>query len=54
MKYNYNLDANIQNYLQFDSLIQLSNDGEELIITNKRQNPHAQYKLTSDPNEVKK
>jgi len=36
VKYNYSLDAGIQNHLQFESLIKVSDDGKRLILTLKK------------------
>jgi len=35
-KYNYSLDEEVQNFCSFPSYIQVSEDGEELIIINKK------------------
>ena len=48
-KYNNNLDKSIQNFSQFDSIISISGDGKELIITNKKPNENPEYVLEADP-----
>lgn len=53
VKYNHALDADIQNYLQFESNITVSEDGRELIITNKKPRDNADLVLEADPNQVK-
>lgn len=53
VKYNYALDSEIQNYLQYDSLISVSEDGTELIITNKKPVENPDYILDADPNIIK-
>lgn len=52
VKYNYTLDAEIQNFLQYDGLIEVSEDGKKLIITNKKPCEENQYILDSDPKKV--
>ena len=49
VKYNYSLEEEIQNQLQFDGTIQLSEDGQELIIINKKPNTNPEYILEADP-----
>ena len=52
-KYNYALDSEVQNFTNFQSFLQLSEDGEELIITNRKPVEKMKYILESDPAVVK-
>lgn len=53
VKYNHQLDSNIQNFLQYESLISVSEDGKELIITNKVPRENPDFILEADPTLVK-
>ena len=54
VKYNYSLDAGVQNFLQFDGLLHLSEDGKKLIITLKKYSETPIHVLEPDPHTVKK
>ena len=54
VKYNYSLDAGVQNFLQFDGLIKLSPDGKKLVITLKKYGETPIHVLEPDPHTVKK
>ena len=53
-KYNYNIDANVQNWRQFESYMQLSKDGTEINIVNLKPIIKEEYVLEADPNEVER
>lgn len=53
-KYNYCLDAEIQNHSSFQSFLQLDSEGEKLIITNRKPVDDFEYTLSNDPKEIKK
>ena len=53
VKYNYSLDAGVQNFLQFDGLINLSQDGKKLVITLKKYSETPIHVLEPDPHTVK-
>lgn len=52
-KYNTSLDKNVQEHNCYDAFIQLSEDGEQLLITNKKP-VKAEYILEADPEEAQK
>lgn len=54
MKYNYSLDAEIQNSLQFESIITVSEDGKKLKLINKKPVEDTIHVLEADPHSVKK
>lgn len=54
VKYNYSLDAGVQNFLQFDGLLNLSEDGKKLVITLKKYCETPIHVLQPDPHTVKK
>ena len=54
VKYNHSLDAGIQSYLQFESLISVSECGQRLIITNKKPCENPDYILEADPYAVER
>ena len=54
VKYNHSLDADIQNYLQFESLISVSECGQRLIITNKKPCENPDYILEADPYAIER
>ena len=54
IKYNYSIDPEGQNHLQFDALLQVSQDGKELLIYNKKPNDNPEYIPEADPDEVKR
>ena len=54
VKYNYSLDADIQDFLQFESLITISEDGLQLRLINKKPTEDAIHKLEADPYKIKK
>lgn len=54
VKYNYSLDAGVQNFLQFDGLLNLSPDGKKLVITLKKYEETPIHVLEPDPHTVKK
>ena len=54
MKYNYSLDADIQDNLQYDSLLTVSEDGKKLKLINKKPVEKEHFMLEADPNTVKK
>lgn len=53
VKYNYSLEEEIQNHLQFDGTLQLSEDGQSLLIVNKKPNTNPDYMFDPDPHKVK-
>lgn len=53
VKYNYSLDAGVQNFLQFDGLLKLSADGKKLIITLKKYEETPIHVLEPDPHTVR-
>lgn len=53
VKYNYSLDAGVQNFFQFDGLINLSEDGKRLNLTLKKYNEKPIHVLEPDPHTVK-
>ena len=48
VKYNFTLDESIQNFTTYDGYIQLSSDGQELLITNKKVIEDQEYILEAD------
>lgn len=54
VKYNYSLDAGVQNFLQFDGLLHLSEDGKKLVLTLKKYSETPIHVLQPDPHTVKK
>lgn len=52
-KYNHAMDPSVQNHKIFEATIELSPDGTELIITNKKPVSDPEYILEPDPNVVK-
>jgi hypothetical protein len=53
VKYNYSLDADVQNFFQFDGLINLSKDGKDLVLTLKKYEETPIHVLEPDPHVVK-
>lgn len=54
VKYNYSLDAGVQNFMQFDGLIKLSPDGKKLVITLKKYSETPIHVTEPDPHTVKR
>jgi hypothetical protein len=54
IKYNNTLDDAAYQYPTFNAFIELSLDGEELIITNKVKYKDKEYVLENDPCEIQK
>ena len=52
-KYNYAIDDMVQNFSCFDAFLQLSEDEQHLIITNKKPVDNQEYILESDPEAVR-
>ena len=48
-KYNYSIDDTVQNFSCFDSFLQLSEDEQYLIITNKKPVNNPEYIYEADP-----
>ena len=53
VKYNYSLDDGVQNFFQYDGLLNLSKDGKQLILTLKKYNEASIHILEPDPHRVK-
>lgn len=54
VKYNYSLDQEVQNFTSYDCQIFVSENGENLIIINKKPIEKDLYVLEADPNALKK
>ena len=52
IKYNYSLDKEVQNHKSFDSHLQISEDGETLLIINRRPVVDEVFVLEADPDAV--
>lgn len=52
IKYNYNLDKNVQNFDSQDAHIEVSKDGSFLIIKNIKIAENSDYILEADPEET--
>ena len=51
MKYNYNLDEDIQTGSSFPALLQLSSDGKNITILNKKPRAHQEEFTIDNPYE---
>lgn len=54
MKYNYSIDPEGQNHLQFDALLQVSPDGKDLLIFNEKPDDNPEYIPEAEPEVVKR
>ena len=52
-KYNYTLDVELMNHFFFDSMITVSEDGQELLISNKKMNTNPRYSYDFTPNQIR-
>ena len=53
IKYNYAVDDSVQNSSCFEAFLQLSEDEEFLMITNKKPDEDPEYILEADPEAVR-
>lgn len=51
-KYNYTLDSHLMNYFQFESSVTLSEEGDQLLIRNKKHNTTPDYVFEKTPSQV--
>jgi len=51
-KYNHTLESSVVNHFQFDSKIQISQDGQQIVITNKKPLNNPMYFYEETPEEV--
>lgn len=54
VKYNYSLEAEVQNFSSFNASIQLSADKRKFLITNQKPMADEIHALEADPEEHKK
>lgn len=51
-KYNHTLEGNVMNHYQFEAKIQISEDGKQLLITNRKPRTNPRYMYEKAPAEV--
>ena len=52
VKYNYSLEEGVQNFKTFQAYVQLSHDGEELIIKNRKIQEKLVHSLEEDEKRI--
>lgn len=53
-KYNHTLDGTVMNYYQFEAKIQISQDGKQLLITNRKPRTNPRYMYEKVPDELER